>query len=56
MKRKFKPLKISPAKRGSGISDVSSNHDKYLAEFVYSRKLPAGKSTAPPSRQCHTPK
>jgi len=30
--RPFRPLKITPAPRGSGISDVSVNHDKYFAE------------------------
>lgn len=25
-------LKITPAEKGSGLSDVSMNHDKYLAE------------------------
>jgi hypothetical protein len=29
--RKHRPLKIRPAKRGSGRSDVSINHDLYLA-------------------------
>jgi hypothetical protein len=28
--REFRPLKITPAKRGSGRSDVSQNHDLYL--------------------------
>jgi hypothetical protein len=28
--RTYKPLKITPAKRGSGRSDVSINHDLYL--------------------------
>ena len=28
--REFRPLKITPAKRGSGSSDVSQNHDLYL--------------------------
>jgi hypothetical protein len=27
-----KPLRITPAKRGSGLTDVSINHDRYLAE------------------------
>jgi hypothetical protein len=26
------PLRITPAKRGSGSSDVSKNHDRYFAE------------------------
>lgn len=33
-------LKITPAAKGSGLSDVSINHDKYLAEDEYERKLP----------------
>ena len=28
--REFWPLKITPAKKGSGRSDVSQNHDLYL--------------------------
>jgi hypothetical protein len=28
-------LKITPAGKGSGFSDVSINHDKYLAEATY---------------------
>jgi hypothetical protein len=28
--REFRPLKITPAKKGSGRSDVSQNHDLYL--------------------------
>jgi hypothetical protein len=27
-----RPLVITPAKRGSGFSDVSQNHDRYLAD------------------------
>ena len=27
-----KSLHITPAKRGSGLRDVSLNHDRYLAE------------------------
>ena len=26
------PLKITPAKRGSGLKDVSQEHDRYFAE------------------------
>lgn len=26
------PIRITPAKQGSGLSDVSVNHDRYLAE------------------------
>jgi hypothetical protein len=29
--RTYRPLKITPAKHGSGRSDVSMNHDLYLA-------------------------
>lgn len=29
--KKFNPLRITPASRGSGLSDVSENHDYYLA-------------------------
>lgn len=29
--RPYRPLKITPAKHGSGRSDVSINHDLYLA-------------------------
>lgn len=28
--REFRPLQITPAKKGSGHSDVSINHDLYL--------------------------
>jgi len=28
--REFRPLKITPAKNGSGRRDVSQNHDLYL--------------------------
>jgi len=30
--RTFRPLKITPAAQGSGLSDISVNHDKYFAE------------------------
>jgi len=30
--RPYRPLKITPALRGSGQSDVSVNHDRYFAE------------------------
>lgn len=30
--RKYRPLKITPAARGSGSHDVSENHDRYFAE------------------------
>ncbi len=32
LKRSRRFLKIRPAAKGSGLSDVSINHDKYLAE------------------------
>ena len=59
-RRKFKPLKITPASRGSGLSDVSENHDYYLSAGLSAEidnsKL-RGKVTAPvPSRQSHTSK
>jgi hypothetical protein len=62
MKRKFKALKITPAKADSGVHDVSVNHDRYLAEFAYARKLgPKGMLPAPsprfrtkPSRRART--
>ena len=30
--RTYRPLKITPAARGSGVADVSVNHDRYFAE------------------------
>jgi Arc/MetJ-type ribon-helix-helix transcriptional regulator len=33
--REFRPFRITPAEKGSGLSDVSVNHDKYLAEAAY---------------------
>jgi len=30
--RPYRPLKITPAPKGSGFSDVSVNHDRYFAE------------------------
>lgn len=33
--REFRPFKITPASKGSGLSDVSINHDKYFAEASY---------------------
>jgi len=30
--RPYRPLKITPAPRGSGLTDVSVNHDRYFAE------------------------
>ena len=32
--RPFRPLRITPAPDGSGLHDVSINHDKYLAEDI----------------------
>ena len=31
-------LKITPAEKGSGLSDVSVNHDKYLAEDLMTER------------------
>jgi hypothetical protein len=31
--RPYRPLKITPASRGSGQRDVSQNHDRYFAEI-----------------------
>ena len=36
----FRPLIITPFEEGSGLSDVSINHDHYLAEDLYERTLP----------------
>ena len=37
--RPYKYLRITPAPQGSGLSDVSINHDKYLAEgFMEARR------------------
>ena len=37
--RPYKYLRITPASQGSGVSDVSINHDKYLAEgFMEARR------------------
>ena len=30
--RTYKPLKITPAAKGSGVADVSVDHDRYFAE------------------------
>jgi hypothetical protein len=57
MKRKpktFKKLMIAPIGK-SGFTDVSINHDRYLAEFTYERKVLC--ATAPaPSPQSDTSK
>jgi metal-responsive CopG/Arc/MetJ family transcriptional regulator len=37
--RDFRPFRITPAKVGSGHSDVSINHDAYIAEDTYKNKL-----------------
>ena len=56
----FKPLQVTPAKRGSGLSDVSENHDYYLAldlSAKLARSKPRDKITAPaPSPQSRTSK
>jgi len=28
----YRPLRITPARKGSGLTDVSTNHDRYFAE------------------------
>jgi hypothetical protein len=48
MKRKSKALKITPKKADSGVHDV--NHDRYLAEFTYARKLTGRKLLTAPAR------
>ncbi len=35
---RVRPLHITPAEEGSGSSDGSVNHDRYLAEDFYERK------------------
>jgi hypothetical protein len=30
--REYRPLKVTPAAKGSGFSDISLNHDRYFAE------------------------
>jgi hypothetical protein len=55
MKRKFKALKITAKKGDSGAHDVSINHDRYLAEFTYSRKL-GGPEPKLPAASPRTPK
>jgi len=32
--RPFRPFDITPAKEDSGASDISVNHDKYIAESI----------------------
>ena len=39
LSRAKEPLRVSPAPRGSGLSDVSINHDHYLAEGLLERKI-----------------
>jgi hypothetical protein len=34
------PLRFTPAENGSGKGDISINHDAYLVEDTYRRKLP----------------
>jgi hypothetical protein len=38
-RRPARPLRITPADQGSGFSDVSVNHDYYLAEGLLERKM-----------------
>jgi hypothetical protein len=59
-RRKFKPLKLTPASRGSGLSDVSENHDYYLSvglsAEIDSSKLRGEVISLVPSRQSRTSK
>lgn len=48
MKSKLKPLKVT-AKADGGVHDVSVNHDRYLAEFTYARKLGPNATLPAPS-------
>lgn len=36
--RSYKPLRITPAPKGSGLANVSTNHDRYFAESAESKK------------------
>jgi len=56
MKLARKILKITPKGGGSGFSDVSVNHDQYLADFVYLRKLPKASNEPDPSPKFRTSK
>lgn len=47
MKSKFKALKITSPKADRGVHDVSINHDRYLAEFTYARKIAGPKGLIP---------
>jgi|HubBroStandDraft_1064217.scaffolds.fasta_scaffold02450_2 hypothetical protein len=53
MKSKFKALKIA-AKADSGVRDVSVDHDSYLAEFTYARKVAGPKATGESTRPART--
>jgi hypothetical protein len=37
--RPRRTLRITPVERGSGRSDISDEHDQYLAEAIAERKL-----------------
>jgi hypothetical protein len=37
---KTQSLRLTPTPKGSGFQDTSLNHDKILAEQVFSQKLP----------------
>jgi hypothetical protein len=51
-RKAFKPFKITPAKRGSGLGDVSENHDRYLveAEMAAMKKAAIAQKTTSPAR------
>ena len=38
-----KPFRIEPSPKPSGKRDISRNHDKYIAEAVYSHSKPSSK-------------
>jgi hypothetical protein len=47
MKRAFKRLTITPAKCGSGYSDVSEKHDLYLTGVLPKKRNPRKATIAP---------
>src|SRR5579863_1864199 len=51
-RKAFKPFKITPAKRGSGLSDVSENHDRYSVEgeMEAAKKAASVPKTTSPAR------
>jgi hypothetical protein len=46
MKLAFKPLKITPAKKGSGYRDVSEKPDLYLTGLLPKKRKPRRTTTA----------